>query len=385
MAKNINSEEYDAGTLVKLEVLSKFTTEWLYVILNQSYVDKFYLYDFFAGSGHDTNGHEGSPLIMLKRLTDNCNKMRAAGQIVELIVNDNMPSKIKILKTKCEEHISKCAEKNNCPYHKNLCPCSVSIRYESRDFKDLFSQEYDHLISEKNPFSLMFIDQYGIKEVDGPVFERLSRLKRADIIFFTATGHAWRFSEHEDFQKYINFNKIPFSGKDYDQSHRQLRDYYASMIPHGVEYYLAPFTIRKEDSGMICGLIFGASNLYGLEKFLTAVWSIDPKTGEANFDIDDDRIKKNEPSLFIEHDRPKKMDRYKNNLKEYLHSWRTNTEVYIFTLINGFLPTHATKILVSLENEQNTRLKTVSIDGSKARKGAYYINKNGERIRIAYE
>jgi hypothetical protein len=36
-------------------------------------------------------------------------------------------------------------------------------------------------------------------------------------------------------------------------------------------------------------------------------------------------------------------------LKEYLHTGKTNNEIYEFTLSEGFLPRHVTKILRELE------------------------------------
>jgi hypothetical protein len=64
---------------------------------------------------------------------------------------------------------------------------------------------------------------------------------------------------------------------------------------------------------MICWLIFGSSNLYGIEKFLNVAWKKDSLSGEANYDIKDDDIRSGEPSLFKDFDKPKKLDRFEKN------------------------------------------------------------------------
>jgi hypothetical protein len=146
---------------------------------------------------------------------------------------------------------------------------------------------------------------------------------------------------------------------------------------------VAPFSIKKDDSGMICGLIFGSNHLYGIEKFLTVAWKKDKQTGEANYDIDDDDIRPDAPVLFDDLYKPKKMDRFRKNLKEHLYDERTNKEIYEFTLLNGFLPMHANQILKDMEKEKKLIVGATHGD---IRKGAYYINHNeDERVRIKYE
>jgi len=375
MPKDINSEEYDAGTKLKLDILSKFLVEWFQVMVNADFLQTIYLYDFFAGSGTDSTGYPGSPLVMLTHLTKNCSKLLEKKKTAELVFNDNAAEKIDKLKIKCSKLFKNCMD-YPC-FFNNGCSI-ISVKFECKDFKDLFSEEYKKLQSITNPYCFMFIDQYGVKEVDRSTFSMLSSLKHTDILFFTATAYTKRFPK--SFQKHLNF------GDDFELSeknHRELCNHYASLIPENSEFHVAPFSIKKEDTGMICGLIFGSNNLYGIEKFLLVAWNIDSQTGEANYDIDDEGIKPDAPSLFEEFDKPKKLDRFEKNLKEYLSVERTNKEVYGFTLLEGFLPTHANQILEGIENDNHLIVRPIN---GETRKKAYYINhKDGERVRILYE
>ncbi|MDR0320565.1 MAG: three-Cys-motif partner protein TcmP [Treponema sp.] len=379
MPKDINSEEYDAGTKLKLDILSDYVDEWLQVVIN-NFPGTIYLYDFFAGSGTDSEGSPGSPIIMLNNLIKNCSKITNKNKKIEIVFNDIDKSKIEKLKTKCQSLIEECAKSKHCHLDsKNHCP-NLTLNFHSIDFKILFYDECEKIHRISNPYCFMFIDQYGIKGVNIDVFKKLSSLVRTDVLFFTATAHAVRFSKNTDFKKYLSFDD-DFEWAE--KTHRELCNHYASFIPAESSFHVAPFSIKKNDTGMIYGLIFGSNHLYGIEKFLSVAWKKDKHTGEANYDIDDDDIRPDDLTLFDDLYKPKKLDRFKKNLMEHLYDERTNKEIYEFTVLNGFLPTHTNQILKDMEKDKKLIIRTVD---ENARKGAYYINHNDdERIRIKYE
>jgi three-Cys-motif partner protein len=380
MPKDINSEEYDAGTKLKLDILSKYLVEWFPVMVNTDFFRTIYLYDFFAGSGTDSTGYHGSPIIMLTHLIENCSKLKEKYKTAELLLNDNAKEKIEKLKVNCGKLFENCKKNKSCPHFLNNSCSVISVRFENKDFKILFSEEHKKLQAKKNHYCFMFIDQYGIKEVDASTFNILSSLRHTDILFFTATAHAKRFSKTEGFQRPLGLDD-DFEWNE--NHHRDLCQHYASLIPENSGFHVAPFSIKKEDTGMICGLIFGSNHLYGIEKFLIVAWKKDALTGEANYDIEDDDIRPDAPNLFEEFDKPKKLDRFEKNLREYLRVKRTNKEIYEFTLLEGFLPAHTNQILG--EMEKNNHLKICTISGETRKKG-YYINHNyDERVRILYE
>ena len=380
MPKDINSEEYDAGTKLKLDILSKYLVEWFQVMVNIDSFRTIYLYDFFAGSGTDSTGYYGSPIIMLTHLINNCSKLKEKNKTAELLLNDNVTEKIEKLKINCSKLFENCNKNADCPCFLNNNCSVISVRFENKDFKILFPEEHKKLQIKINPYCFMFFDQYGIKEVDASTFSILSSLKHTDILFFTATAHVKRFSKTEGFQKPLGLDD-DFEWNE--NNHRDLCQHYASLIPENSEFHVAPFSIKKEDTGMICGLIFGSNNLYGIEKFLLVAWKKDTLTGEANYNIDDDDIRPDAPNLFEEFDKPKKLDRFEKNLKEYLCVERTNKEIYEFTLLEGFLPAHSNQILREFEKSNHLKIRTIS---GEAHKRGYYINHiYDERVGILYE
>ena len=53
MAKDINKKEFDGATKLKLEIFRECFKEWFPVFIHNSFVEKIFIYDFFAGSGID--------------------------------------------------------------------------------------------------------------------------------------------------------------------------------------------------------------------------------------------------------------------------------------------------------------------------------------------
>jgi hypothetical protein len=131
-------------------------------------------------------------------------------------------------------------------------------------------------------------------------------------------------------------------------------------VPTGKDYYLSSFSIKKDSN--VYGLIFGSGSLYGLEKFLRVCWAIDPKTGEANYNIDKDDFR-DEESMFKELNVIHKKEEFQKNLTAELKKKpMTNKELYRYCLESGFLPKHVNEILKTLQ--KNGKL-IVSPEGSK--------------------
>ena len=84
-------------------------------------------------------------------------------------------------------------------------------------------------------------------------------------------------------------------------------------------------------------------------------WKNDPERGEANFDIDDDNIIPDQLDLFSgEVRRPKKVDLFERGLGEKILSkeLQNDQDVYLFTLENGFIPSHAREVIKLLIKEK---------------------------------
>lgn len=377
---NMHKQEFDSGTDIKLALYKSYMKAWL-PIMCKTGVQTVYIYDLFAGPGKDAKGNSGSPLILLDILMKNCPLMHEGNLHATILFNDKKKRNITQLQNECRSILEHCKEKNQCNH-----TCPFNIIFKCNNFKEIFPEITDFIKTHNNPFSFMFLDQYGIKHVNTENFLKLVPLLRTDILFFSASADVWRFRRHPTFKKYIETEHIPFKTESYPHCHKLLVDYYRSLVPLDLSYkvYLAPFSIKKESSGMIYGLTFISHNLLGLEKFVSSTWQIDAYTGEANYNINDDKLIKEGQPLLFEWLVTKKLDYYESALCSFLQGGKTNCEVYEFSLINGIVISKTTDILRKLETDKKIRIETIG-DNTR-RKNAYYLRHDrGEEIRIYYE
>ena len=67
MSKNdINDKPFDEGTLLKLDIFRECFREWFPVFVHNPSISHIFIYDMFAGSGKDSLGNPGSPLILVQ-------------------------------------------------------------------------------------------------------------------------------------------------------------------------------------------------------------------------------------------------------------------------------------------------------------------------------
>ncbi len=335
MGRNLFRKPFDDGTFDKLKIFEDYFKEWLPVFIARKVIiwSEIQIFDLFAGEGTDVNGVFGSPMRILSVLNDNAGLIIESKVKIRIIINEFDKEKYELLIQNLET-IS-----NSSLYF---------IEAYNDDFIAVFNRYYDSMSKTAN---FLFLDQNGIKQITEEVFSRLISLKQTDFLFFISSSYIKRFSEVEEFAKYLKITKQELKGKSYYHIHRVVVDYYRTKIPHGKDYFLAPFSIKKPSG--IYGLIFGTNHTLGIEKFLHVCWKHDKLTGEANFDIDNEQIDLTQPSLFAEFDTPTKRQVFDGNLRKNildLHL-KTDKDVYLFTLNEGFLLKDANKILKELSKD----------------------------------
>lgn len=336
MSKDIHNEPFDDGTNAKLYIFRDYLREWLPVFISARtiYWSTINIFDFFAGPGKDLNGVFGTPLIILEELKPYKDQIEAKKLTINLYFNEYDRDKYEILKDTLDK------ESSGLPYN---------IQIESKDFSESFESKYSSLNSNGTA-NLLFLDQNGIKQINESVFKRIINLKRTDFLFFISSSTIKRFTDHHSIKAYFHLDKEEIDSTPYHQIHRKILDYYKELIPRGKEYYLAPFSLKKK-SGLY-GLIFGSGNVLGIEKFLNTSWKSDPERGEANFDIDNDKIIPGQIQLFTgQVAKPKKLEIFNDEFEEKILNGDllTDKDIYLFTITNGFRAAHARAVLKKLE------------------------------------
>lgn len=323
MPTDIHEKPFDEATFTKLEIFERYLIEWLPVFIEQNY-PRVYIVDFFAGPGKDKNGQPGSPLRIIDSIFRYKERIENKQIRLELIFNEFDIKKCE----KLEQNVE--AVKDKLFYNYKIL---------NEDFKDIFYKLKPDL--ECNP-SLLFIDQSGIRQVTGEILNELAKLQRADFLFFISSSFFIRFCDYSSFKKHFpDICQEELREKNYNSIHRKILEHYKKMLHPNSPLRLIPFSIKK--SRHIYGLIFGTKHILGVDKFLSITWDKNQINGEANFDIDEDLPKKEQPSLFAEFKRKTKLDEFEENLRRFIVQKKivTNKEIYDFTLDNGFIHTHA--------------------------------------------
>lgn len=351
MAKDFHNEPFREETILKLEIFRGYIRKWLPVFLSKKSFNKINIFDFFAGPGKDSNGKIGSPLIIideLKKYLEHFISPVATNVDIKLFFNDADKDKVDSLqKELCNEN-------------------AFDIETTNLSFEQSFAAQRGRLGS-KSAVKLVILDQYGIKQITQDIFKQLIDSPSTDFMFFISSFHLRRFISTDEFKNYFP-DMLPeeIKGVPATDVHRFVCQYYQKLVPPNKEYYIAPFSIKK--GANIYGIIFGSGILLGLKKFLEVCWNKDSVSGEANYDIDDDIVRQGE-TLFKELNVSKKKGFFRKQLVNYLQVFRSNNDLYKFTLENGCLPSHTIEVLRGLQ--KNGRLEA---DPPDTRKNSFYLN-----------
>jgi len=267
--RDFHRKRFDEGTLTKLQIFELYAREWLPVFLSPERPPRpeIHIFDFFAGPGTDSGGELGSPLRLLRQLKDYQGMAGWPQFRVHAHFSDSSQSKIKQLEANIYSH--------------QLRLPGLNLDVEPLKFEDAIERS-GATLTNPHAAKLLFIDQFGVDHVTPDVFRRLVGSPTCDFLFFLSSSTLHRFRDHPAIKQKIT------RPDDYYQVHQAALDYYRGYLPTNVDYFLAPFSIKKGSN--IYGLIFGSAHPLGMDKFLQVAWKRDQINGEADFDINRDNI-----------------------------------------------------------------------------------------------
>lgn len=326
--KDLHENPFSEETITKLDIFETYTEEWLPTFIMGKY-GELWIFDLFAGTGYDKNGIQGSPIRILRQITNHIGNVFKNQTKINVCFNEFDSKKFSLLKKACSEYIS-----NN----QDLERANVNIYYYQKDFTVLFPEIIDKI--RKYP-SLVFLDQNGIKFLSEKYFLELAKTKTTDFLYFLSSSYFIRFGNTKEFQTTLNIDMERAKKNPYKYIHRSILEQLTERIPAESDLSLYPFTIKKGTN--IYGIIFGASHPRGVNKFLETVWKQNRMNGEANFDIDDDSSK-GQLDLF-EGKKLTKIEQFSKSLRERILSGAitTNKEAFDYTQEQGHIASHATE------------------------------------------
>lgn len=329
---------YDEGTLVKLEIFERYVETWLATFIMQPYVKEVNIVDFFAGLGYDKIMQKGSPIRILDKIDIFFGYLQQYETKINLYLNEFEENKYNDLQNNCNEYLS-----INSRLQK-----FVEIHYSNKDFNEIY---FEILNKTKNAPNLYIIDQNGIKFTNQENFDTLLKTEKTDFLFFISSSFFKRFNTIDEFNRHLEITEEELNKNPYNFIHRIVLEKYRSLIPDNSTMQIFPFSIRK--GANIYGIIFGSKHILGVEKFLKIAWNKNKINGEANFDIDKDIVKA-QPTLFPQFKQLTKIEKFENNLEEFIESKKTvtNIDLYYFTYISGHIAEHTNKWLRANKNKK---------------------------------
>ena len=361
MTKDINQTSFPESTKLKLQILSDFFDEWFPVFLMTPNNDKLFIIDFFAGSGTDADGIYGSPLALLNEAKKFC-KYNKKKDIV-FMFNEKDKDKYIKLQENIDNFMNEC--KSDCLINK----CLLNIKTGNNIFKEIFfTDKMEKFLKNKDIAKFLFLDQYGIKEVNDDVFKLLIDKPKTDFIFFISSSILKRFHAHEFIKKYINIEDSIKEVK-YSQIHLEIVKYYKELIPKDMECYIHGFSFKKGSN--YYGLVFGSSHTLGIEKFLKVCWKHDNIAGASNHNIYED-------FNFLGIQSKNIVEKVSKELEEQIYnkSITTNIQGFKYALKNGCLPVIFKDLIKKMENDK--KVKLIPINGRKISHAATNIHKVDE-------
>ena len=324
---------YDEGTQDKLDLYRGYLREWIPVFLNSPNFSTINIFDFFAGPGTDVDGSPGSPVIANEEVCAALKQHGASKQEINLYFNEIAEGKYRDLTAWTAQQ----SPQNQ----------SVLFHTEQMDFSEVF-QKWIKSAQKPQTANLLFLDQNGVKHVTAEVFNAILRLKFTDFLFFISSSIVNRFKEDDSIRRIVPVSDDDLKQMNGTNVHRIITDAYRRIVPPKMDYYIAPFSIKKDAN--VYGLIFGSHHPLGMDKFLRECWKKDELRGEANFDIDAEGINPSKPSLFSEMNKPQKLTQFEKELSTAISKQQLNTnkDIYLFALNRGFLGKHAHKVIKEL-------------------------------------
>lgn len=356
----------------KVELLRRYLSVYLNILSRWPQMQEIYIFDLMCGEGVYEDGSDGSPVVIMKTIRDHYFANHRTCPKITVWLNDSGESDIE----PNEQKVGRAKRFCDQIYR----PPSVTVRYSEEDWRVLLSPALRIVNANPNSRSIFFVDPYGYKTIDLDRIETIVQPGNTELLLFLPAAHLYRFANLAMKKSWPGGAALrKFLLRLFGDEHprflsaehfiREIRDAFRAYFGEGV--FVDTFTLQADERN-VYALFFFTSNALGFEKMLETKWKLDAERGHGF-------VLAPKPSLFDHSE----IDDYAGKLLQFISAakQRTNEELYLFGLNNGYLPTHTHKTL-DLLKKKGTRLEIVSLDGQPAR--GYYISykKPGRKIAV---
>jgi three-Cys-motif partner protein len=320
-------------TTAKIKVFEEYITGYLPKLLLT--YKTCYIADLFCGPGR--NGEKmGSPLVLIHQinyiLTSPAIK-RINSPKIHILFNDQESEYIDNLK----EELSKI------DYNKNI----IEIEIQNKSYEDLLPSLLSKLKRLHQP-KFIFLDPYTYSNVRMNDLKQLMNDKHSEVLLFSPLFHSYRFTT-SDFNEQHKTRKFieEFTTKgmvDYESVNEYMYSIKDKITKQVNLSYVRPVLINGGGSKNVLFLL--THHIKGMLHMNKVAFKItdDGTNINVNNINQTSLFQSDSPSLFL--------DRYTEKLKSILKEGKTsNQQIVEFTIQEGFLPKHASTILVDLSKK----------------------------------
>jgi three-Cys-motif partner protein len=370
MKKKVNAKTnmYEHSK-AKVELYTKYLATYLNILTRVDFIEKICIYDLMCGEGIYEDGGKGSPILTLETIKNHYFSNKKQCPNLEILFNDKDKSEIEKDKYKIER-VKEVASGI-------FIPNNVIIKYSKEDYIEVYPKIIEKLRGvENHERILIFLDPYGYKEIKPEHIKGILQNRKTELLLFLPISFMSRVAN-----KSLSDDEFP-GGKPLKEFLKPLFELdgnknsstkpyaFINQLKNLFNRYLTSknifvdtFTIQR-DRQNVYSLFFFTPHILGFEKMLETKWKMDEQQGKGF------RLNSGEDFLFTEVE----MSDYPNKLKNFIATnTKTNAELYLFGLKNGFLPKHTNQILKEWQNK-NPKFKVYLSDKVEARKNSFYIS-----------
>ena len=211
--KDLHEAPFDSSTIAKLEIFEDYAQAWLPTFIMNG-AKTLCVFDFFAGTGYDKNGVDGSPIRILNKIKEQIGNIFQQNVKVKLYLNEWEPNKkeqpkFTLLKKACEDFLSANPDVKR----------AIDLELSNENFEVLFSNMLP--IIRQFP-SLVYLDQNGIKFLSDKYFLELEKTSQTDFLYFVSASYFWRFGDKKEFKMHLDLDMALAKKDPYRFIHRNL-------------------------------------------------------------------------------------------------------------------------------------------------------------------
>lgn len=356
--KQGNKNYLEEHSKQKVAFYKKYLTHYLRVLLHAPQISSIHIYDVFCGIGiYPGDGSKGSPVVALETIRTLFKQHPKHKKSVELMINDYDTSKVEMAMSYIEEN---CDTSEYCRLVAHTKPANEILGMIADAVKT----------SDRSNAHLVFIDPHGYKDIRRTHLLNILQPGKSEILLFLPVSQMYRFlkpskedSENPSYKPLRTFmNEFEF--EEHPSSQLKYIDLIKDAFTFKGRYYAASF-ILQADKKNYYALFLITSSIKGLEKAVETKWELDDLFGKGH-------MVKQEYGLFADEYEDREIlgffEDYELRLEEFLQKWRSNGEIYEFSLKSGFLPKHTKEMLKRL-NE----FGKLEFDRKLERKNAFYL------------